>query len=96
MLRFFRMLSFVEGLSLITLLFIAMPAKYQFGYDFIWLAGMTHGVLWLAFVALSLPVSHQQKWSVMFWILVLLCSVMPFAFIFLDRRFKREIALSLT
>lgn len=96
MLRFFRMLSFVEGISLISLLFIAMPAKYQFGYDFLWQAGMTHGVLWLTFVTLSLPVSHQQKWSVMFWMLVLLCSVIPFAFIFLDSRLKREIALSLT
>lgn len=92
MLKFFRILSIIEGLSLITLLFIAMPAKYQFGYDFIWPVGMTHGVLWLAYIMLSLPVSHKQSWSVMFWLLVLVCSVIPFAFLFLDARFKRELA----
>lgn len=93
MLKFFRMLSLVEGLSLITLLFIAMPAKYQFGYDFIWPVGMTHGILWLSYVTLSMPVSHKQNWSVMFWMLVLLCSVIPFATFLLDRRLKRELAI---
>jgi len=94
MLKFFRMLSLVEGISLITLLFIAMPAKYQFGYDFIWPVGMTHGILWLSYVTLSMPVSHKQNWSVMFWMLVLLCSVIPFATFFLDRRLKRELAIA--
>ena len=92
MLKFFRLLSLVEGLSLITLLFIAMPAKYQFGHDFVWPVGMAHGVLWLAFVLGSLVVSHLQRWSVLAWLLALVCSVLPFGFILLDRRLKREIA----
>ena len=91
MLSFFRSLSFIEGLSLVVLLFIAMPAKYQFGYvDSIWQVGMTHGVLWLAYFVISLVVSHQQKWSVMFWVLVLIASVIPFAFFFLDRKLKNN------
>lgn len=91
MLKFFRLLSLVEGLSLLTLLFIAMPAKYQFGHDFVWPVGMAHGVLWLAFVLTSLVVSHLQRWSVLAWMLALVCSVLPFGFVFLDRRLKREI-----
>jgi len=94
MLNFFRKLSLLEGLSLITLLFIAMPAKYQFGYDFVWQAGMTHGILWLTYVSLSLLLSHKQNWSVLFWILVLICSITPFAFYFLDARLKRELVLA--
>ena len=93
MLKLFRTLGIVEGLSLLTLLFIAMPAKYQFGYDFVWQVGMTHGILWLAYVTLSMPVSHKQGWSVMFWMLVLLSSVTPFAVFFLDSRLKRELIL---
>ena len=93
MLKLFRTLGLVEGLSLLTLLFIAMPARYQFGYDFVWQAGMTHGILWLAYVTLSMPVSHKQGWSIMFWMLVLLSSVTPFAVFFLDSRLKRELIL---
>ena len=91
MLNFFRILSLVEGVSLITLLFIAMPAKYQLGVDFVWPVGMAHGLLWLSYIALSLPVSHQQRWSVMFWLLVLVASVLPFASFFLDATYKRAL-----
>lgn len=90
MLKSFRLLSLVEGLSLITLLFIAMPARYQFGIDFVWPVGMAHGLLWLAYVAFSLVVSHLQRWSVWLWLLALLCSVLPFGFLLLDRRLKPE------
>ena len=91
MLKTFRTLSLIEGISLIILLFIAMPAKYQFGYDFVWQAGMAHGMLWLAYVTLSLPVSHKQSWSVIFWMMVLLASIVPFACFFLDGKLKREL-----
>ena len=92
MLKSFRLLSLVEGLSLLVLLFIAMPAKYKFGHDFVWPVGMTHGVLWLAYVLMSLVVSHLRKWSVGAWLLALLSSVIPFGFVLLDRRLKRELA----
>ena len=91
MLSFFRKLSLIEGFSLIVLLFIAMPAKYQFGYfDSVWIVGMTHGILWLAYLAVSLVVSHQQKWSIMFWLLVLFASVIPFACFFLDGKLRNN------
>ena len=94
MLSFFRMLSLLEGLSLITLLVIAMPAKYHFGVvDNIWMVGMTHGILWLCYFVFSLVVSHLQKWSVMFWMLVLLTSVVPFACFFLDRKLTENVVL---
>lgn len=92
MLNFFRLLSLIEGLSLIVLLFIAMPAKYQFGHDFVWPVGMAHGLLWMAFVLVSLLVSHLQRWPVTGWLLALLCSVLPFGFVLLDRRLRREAA----
>ena len=92
MLKFFRLLSLVEGLSLVTLLFIAMPAKYQFGHDFVWPVGMAHGVLWLSYELASLVVSHMQRWSVLAWVGALVSSVVPFGFVLLDRRLKREAA----
>lgn len=90
MLKFFRLLSLIEGLSLLTLLFIAMPAKYQFGVDFVWPVGMTHGVLWLSYVVFSLLVSHLQQWSVLRWLLALASSVIPFAFVLMDAKLRNE------
>ena len=91
MLKAFRALSLIEGLSLVILLFIAMPAKYHFGISgVVPIAGMTHGGLWLTYVVMSLMVSHKQKWSVGFWLVTLLVSVVPFACLWLERRLKRE------
>lgn len=91
MLQFFRTLSLIEGLSLIVLLLIAMPLKYQLGHDFVFPVGMTHGLLWMLFFVVALAVSHRQQWSVLRWLVALLCSVMPFGFIYLDRQLRREI-----
>ena len=89
MLKIFRMLSFVEGASLIALLFVAMPAKYYFGYfDVLWNTGMAHGVLWMAYITLSLVVSHRGKWPVTLWIAAVFASVIPFACFLLDRKLK--------
>lgn len=94
MLKTFRILSLIEGLSLLVLLFIAMPAKYQLGHDFVFPVGMTHGILWIIYVVVSLAVSHQQHWSVMKWLMALGASVIPFACIFIDKRLKRELVNS--
>ena len=92
MLKIFRILSLIEGASLITLLLIAMPAKYHFGFvNDIWMVGMTHGLLWLVYFVLSLVVSHKQSWSVVFWALVLFASILPFACFLLDRKLKVEL-----
>ena len=89
MLSFFRKLSLIEGLSLIILVLIAMPAKYHFAYvDSIWMVGMTHGILWLCYFVVSLVVSHQQNWSILFWLVVLFASITPFGCFFLDRKLK--------
>jgi len=91
MLSIFRKLSLIEGISLLMLLFMAMPAKYYFGFfDIIWQIGMLHGLLWTAYFISSLAVSHKQNWSVGFWLVVLFASIIPFACFFLDARLKDE------
>ena len=47
-----RWLGFVEGASLLLLLFVAMPLKYALGRPAaVEVVGMAHGVLFLLFVA---------------------------------------------
>jgi len=91
MLRIFRVVSIFEGCSLIGLLLIAMPANYQFGYtEVLYYTGWTHGVLWTIYFIMSLLISHFNKWSLGFWVTVLLASFLPFACFFLDRRLKAK------
>ncbi len=88
MLKAFRILSFVEGLSLIALLFIAMPAKYQFDVDLVRIAGPVHGVLWLAYLPMLEMVSRRLAWPKASWNYALITSVLPFGCFFLEKRFR--------
>jgi integral membrane protein len=89
MLKTFRIISLIEGLSLIALFFIAMPAKYYFDYPhLVPYIGMAHGMLWLLYIVASLSTSHQQKWSVFYWMFMLVLSVIPLGFIFVEIKCK--------
>jgi len=87
----FRMISLIEGVSLLILLFIVMPLKYKWGInEAVWYAGITHGTLFLIYLVMSLVTSHQQKWLVIRWLLIFLAGVLPFGFVLLDRKLKKE------
>lgn len=90
MLTTFRIISFIEGLSLIALFFVAMPAKYGYGIDLVRYAGPIHGVLWLAFLPLLEVVSRQHAWPKSLWNYAFITSVIPFGCFFLEKRFKNQ------
>lgn len=91
MLKAFRVLSFIEGLSLIALFFIAMPLKYYFNVpEAVPVVGPIHGLLFMAYFFMSLSVSHKEEWSVGFWLLVLLASLVPGACFVLDWKLKKD------
>ncbi len=88
MTKAFRILSIIEGLSLIALLFIAMPAKYQFGVDLVRFAGPVHGFLWLAYLPLLEIVSRKNDWSRSMYNFAFITSVLPFGCFLLEKRFR--------
>jgi integral membrane protein len=88
----FRLLSLLEGCSLIVLLFIAMPAKYQFGMGAIVpVTGSIHGMLFLIYLVMSLMVSHQREWSIAKWLAVFIAGTVPFGFVLVERQLRREL-----
>ena len=91
MLNKFRILSLIEGSSLLILLFIAMPAKYQFDMPTaVTIVGSVHGALFLAYLVMSLMVSHQQNWSIIKWLGVFLAGVVPFGCFVVERQLRNE------
>ena len=90
MLKTFRILSMIEGLSLIVLLCIAMPAKYQFGIDLVKTVGPIHGFLWLAYLPMMEITSRQEGWSKSFWNLAFITSIIPFGCFLLERKMNKS------
>ena len=89
-LKNFRLLAMIEGISLLILLFIAMPLKYYGGVtEAVPVVGMIHGLLFMAFVFFSLDVSHKLNWSILFWLLVFFSSIVPAGTFLMDLKLKK-------
>lgn len=79
MTKLLRMVSFLEGVSFILLLGVAMPLKYMFDKPFLVpYAGMFHGVMFVLFLGVLLVVCQIKNWSLKVFILGLVASIVPF------------------
>jgi integral membrane protein len=88
--KLFRITAFLEGLSYLLLLFIAVPIKYQLGDPtYVKLLGMPHGVLFVAYVGFAFYLKMEQNWSLKTLAIVLLGSILPFGTFYVDKKYLR-------
>ena len=84
-----RIISVIEGISFLALLFFAMPIKYIAGDpEPVRIIGMAHGVLFLLFLASLIEVWYHHRWSMKFMALCFGCSLVPFAPFWLESVLK--------
>jgi len=81
MLKTFRVVSIVEGLSFLTILCVSFGIISR---DFVFYIGLFHGVLFMAYLVLSLLVTDKKAWSLFVWLALFLAAVIPFAFIIVE------------
>ena len=83
-----RIIGFLEGISLLCLLGIAMPLKYYFHHpEATRVMGTAHGALFLLFVFNTLSVGVEQKWkfTTTTWKVLLAC-IIPFGTFYIDKK----------
>ena len=86
-----RIVGFIEGLSFLLLLFIAMPLKYIWGNPLlVKYVGMGHGILVLAFLLVLLIVCEREKWSLNMFVAGLIAAILPFGTFIYDRKLKQQ------
>lgn len=91
LLNTFRIVAFLEGISYILLLFIAVPIKY-FGSDpqYVKLLGMPHGLLFIAYIILAILLGSKLKWKTKSLLFVLAASIIPFGTFYIDRVYLKQ------
>ena len=90
-LRQLRLIAFLEGLSFLGLLFIAMPVKYLLGQPLaVRIAGSVHGLLFLLFVSSLFRAAAEHEWPARRSLAAFGASLVPFGTFVLDRALKRE------
>lgn len=84
----FRHIAFWEGISLIVLLFIAMPLKYIFKQDIlVKYVGMAHGVLFLLYIVIAFLIFQKMKWKPKELFFVLFLSLVPFGTFYMEKKY---------
>lgn len=87
-----RLFGFLEGVSLLVLVFIAVPVKYLFqNPELVKSMGPIHGALFLLFVfnALRVGVEQQWKFTETTWKVLVACLI-PFGTFFIDYKILRK------
>ena len=90
MIKFFRGISFLEGLSYLLLLFIAVPLKYMADMpQFVKALGMPHGLLFIAYIVLAFMVKEDKEWNMKTLGIVLAASIIPFGTFYIDKKYLK-------
>lgn len=88
-----RLLAFLEGLSLLVLVCIAVPLKYALQKpELVKIMGPIHGALFLLFIFNTLRAGVEQRWkfSETTWKVLLAC-IIPFGTFYVDYKILRKL-----
>jgi len=88
-----RLLGYIEGLSLLVLLFIAVPMKHLFHNPTLsTLLGPVHGAFFLLFMLNTISVGVEQNWKfkTTTWKILVACFI-PFGTFYIDRTIFKNI-----
>ncbi len=91
MIKSFRSIALLEGISTLALYFFAMPMKYIAG-DPIYVKniGMAHGVLFMLYIAFAILIKNEQKWDTKTFAIVCLASIFPFGTFYIEKKYLQN------
>ncbi len=91
MITFFKIISLLEGLSYILLLFIAVPIKYIYNNpSYVKMLGMPHGLLFITYIILAIMLKYELNWKGKTFGMVCLLSVLPLGTFFVGKYLKNN------
>lgn len=92
LLKIFRIIALLEGLSYVLLLFIAVPVKYlNNDPSYVKMLGMPHGLLFMGYVALAIVLRTDNQWIKNNFFMVLMASVIPFGTFVVEKKLNKTI-----
>lgn len=87
---FFKHIAFWEGISLLLLLFIAMPLKYLLDMPLaVKVVGMAHGVLFIAYVLIANILKPKLQWNLSTFAIIIFASFVPFGTFYVEKKYLK-------
>jgi integral membrane protein len=90
MLKFFKVIAILEGISYLALfsnmLFIK-PNNFDLYKSLLYPIGMSHGVLFIGYVILAILLKKSQKWNFKTFLIIQLASLIPFGTFYIEKKY---------
>ena len=87
----YRVMAWIVGVLLVTLVFVGMPLKYLADIpEVVSVVGFTHGMLYLVYLATALDLAIRRRWRLPKVLLVFAAGLVPFLTFYVERRVTRE------
>lgn len=88
--NFFRIISFLEGISYLLLMSLGLYYKYALNDpSFVKMFGMPHGILFTLYIILAIVIKKEMEWNYKTLGIVLIYSVIPFGTFYIDKKYLR-------
>ncbi|WP_396188328.1 DUF3817 domain-containing protein [Flavobacterium sp.] len=90
MLKIFKYIAILEGISTILLFFLAMPMKYLFNHpELIRPFGMAHGILFILYIIFAFLLKEERNWNKNQFVLILGASLVPLGTFYVDSKYLK-------
>ncbi|MDR6302124.1 DUF3817 domain-containing protein [Mesonia maritima] len=84
----FQIISFLEAISFLVLLLIAMPLKYLYDQpEMVRIVGMAHGILFVLYVIGAYWMYEKLNWSLKTLGVTIFCSILPLGPFYVERKY---------
>jgi integral membrane protein len=90
MTKFFKFTAISEGISYIVLLvnmLFVKPSNMELYKSLLFPIGMTHGILFMAYIYLAFMIKDKQNWSFKELFFVILGSIVPFGTFYVEKKY---------
>ncbi|KGX86009.1 DUF3817 domain-containing protein [Pontibacillus litoralis] len=89
----FRLAGFIEGGSLLVLLFLAMPLKYMADIpEAVTIVGSLHGFFFISYILIIAYTTYKIRWSILWVFSAFIVAFIPFGNFLLDIQIKKKFA----
>lgn len=89
--KFFKIVATLEGISLLLLLFVAMPLKYIFDLpEYVRVIGMAHGLLFIGYIILATMLKTEESWNNKKFFEVCIASIIPFGTFYMEKKYLKN------
>ncbi len=90
MTKIFKFTAISEGISYIVLLInmlFVKPSNIELYKSLLFPIGMTHGILFMAYIYLAFMIKDKQNWSLKDLFIVILGSIVPFGTFYIEKKY---------